>query len=56
MKLIKISNSSDNYINVDFLLRLWIEDNYYYCELINGKYKISKDAYVKILEYVKTRV
>lgn len=51
MKLIKISNHIDTYINADFITRVWIEENKYYCELLNKiTYQISKDAYVKILE------
>ena len=54
MKLIKISNYIDTYINANFITRVWIEENKYYCELLaKTKYQISKDAYVKILEYDK---
>jgi hypothetical protein len=54
MKLIKISNHIDTYINADFVTRIWIEENKHYCELLSKSvYNISKDAYVKILEYDK---
>jgi len=54
MKLIKISNHIDRYINADFITDIWIEENKYYCELLaKTKYQISKDAYIKILEYDK---
>ena len=54
MKLIKISNHIDRYINADFITDIWIEENKYYCELLaKTRYQISKDAYIKILEYDK---
>ena len=56
MKLIRISNYIDTYINADFIIKVWKEENKCYCELLNNTIlQVSKDAYVKILEYDKTR-
>lgn len=54
MKLIRIGNNANTYINVDFLARIWKEGSQCYCELLNkSSYHIDEDAYVKILEYDK---
>ena len=54
MKLIRIIDDANNYINADFLVRVWRENNKQYCQLVTGTtYQISKDALIKILEYDK---
>lgn len=54
MKLIRIIDDANNYINADFLVRVWKENNKQYCQLVTGTtYQISKNALIKILEYDK---
>ena len=54
MKLVEISRYINDYINLDFLTRVWKKDNKYYCELLNKiTYQISDDTYNKIMKYVE---
>ena len=51
MKLIKVSKHIDTYINMDFITRVWMQEDKYYCEILSKTtYQISKDTYTKILE------
>ena len=54
MKLVEKSKHIEDYINLDFLARVWKEDNKCYCELLNKiTYQISNDTYNKIIKYVE---
>ena len=54
MKLVEISKHINDYINLDFLTRVWKKDNKCYCELLNKiTYQISDDTYNKIMKYVE---
>ena len=61
MKLIKVGNNIDKYINANFVTSVWIEKygekNLYYCELLAKiRYQINREAYNKILDYGKTGI
>ena len=50
MKLIRIIDDANNYINADFLVRVWRENDKQYCQLVIGTtYQISKNALIKIV-------
>ena len=54
MKLIEIGKDYKDYINLDFLVRLYKRDYDYFCELTNGiTYRIAEDTYQTILNYAK---
>lgn len=52
MRLVKISNYIDDYLNTDFIIRIWKQDDKWYCLLLNDTtYQISKDMANKLLNY-----
>jgi hypothetical protein len=54
MKLIEIGKDYKDYVNLDFLVRLYKKGCYYYCELTNGiTYRVTEDTYQTILNYAK---
>ena len=54
MKLVEIGKDFNSYINIDYLVRVWKENNKYYCQLLTGMtYQIGSEAFNQILEYDK---
>ena len=54
MKLVEIGKDYNDYVNLDFLVRLYKRGCDYYCELTSGiTYRITEETYRMILEYDK---
>ena len=57
MKLIEIGKDYKDYVNLDFLVRLYKKDCDYFCELTNGiTYRVTEEAYNTILKYGKAKI
>ena len=55
MKLIGLGKDYNDYINLDFLVRVYRKDHdYFCCELTNGiTYRVTEETYQTILNYAK---
>ena len=54
MKLVELSKDYNDYVNLDFLVRVYKRGCDYFCELTNGiTYRVAEETYQTILNYAK---
>ena len=60
MKLVKISDHPEQYLNMDIIESVSKEDDLYYAYIIESKssirYRLTKEAYETILKYGTIRI